>query len=216
MYKFISILIITIPSLSLACENKLIDIQIIPVQTQLQYSTQSSKKMTQDHKGSNSSSFTHTLGLFKDNMKYSYKVKPVLLTKNNVSCVYFEQIMVNIEMNPSIEISAEVMPFQCSKERVIRHEKQHYSIATNAFNSLPKFIKNDILKIYKSFNVNSKEEASKTIDKMNKSLMQEMQARYSLLTIPYHSQMDTKENYALEAKQCSDAENRQIHQILKK
>lgn len=202
-------------NLNLNREPPKFSINFTPNELIMDYSKRS-KDLIALKQDSNRSGF-HLLGLFKGSIAYtlqpSYKVVEISPTQY---CAFLNTATINIQFNPVIYISKEVQQFQCSYNRVLAHEKQHYRFESTGLIDSQKDILNALKTgfpyTYYANSIDSiKNEYSNKTSLLNKNINQIVLSK----TAPKHASIDTDSNYELESKQCDVNENITLTQTIK-
>jgi hypothetical protein len=153
------------------------------------------------------------MGLYKGNQNLN--IQPIItILKNNVGqemCSYVSEVTINVFYTPQIYVANEATKFQCTFNRVLRHENTHYAIELNAIKKLKPQIEQMVNQMFSQNLVSTDEKSLETEIKNRFYLLKyNYDKLFSENTLPYHRQLDNTENYLKEQHECSDEENKEL------
>lgn len=90
----------------------------------------------------NFGSFSYTQGLMKGDLKMVPRVKLNYKTYSDIgkACVWYDEVSVVLELDPTIVIAREVYEDNCMREAVLEHEMKHVKIDRDLVNKYTKTI----------------------------------------------------------------------------
>lgn len=153
------------------------------------------------------------MGLYKGNQNLN--IQPIMtILKNNIQqpiCSYVSEISINIIYTPQIYVANEASQFQCTFNRVLKHENTHYAIELNAIEKIKPQLEQMSHQLFGQ-NLSATDEQSLENEIKNRFYL--MKYNYDKVfsenTLPYHRQLDNTDNYLKEQHECSDEENREL------
>lgn len=156
------------------------------------------------------------MGLYKGDQ--DLRIEPIIkiLTNNatHQSCNYVSDVTVSVIYNPKIYVAQEASQFQCTFNRVLKHENTHYSIESTAIERLKPQLKQMINQVFDENLITMNEPTLENEVKNRASMvMYNYKKAFSDYTLPYHRQLDNTENYLKEQHECSDEENEQLNHL---
>lgn len=162
--------------------------------------------------------FQATLGLYQGYKAISVEPKVMKTTYGSGRvCYTLEDVIIKITYRPKIFLAIEAMQYQCTKARVYEHELKHHDIDVTALNLLPQFMRNGGYKNYETLNYlssNSTERENQVRVVVERGI-DEIFNFIEAQTKPYHSKMDTDENYEKEMNYCSNEENKRLFALIR-
>lgn len=159
----------------------------------------------------------YSLGLYESQRSIQVNPQIQLITspRTKTTCSNVQGITVKITLNPKIYLAREILNFSCTSNRVKRHELQHHQFEIKSQIDSETYLKNMVLKHYKNQTFRNPQEAEYYYKQQNKYFMQEISDFYKNNTKNLHAMIDSKENYDREKAECSNAENRQLENLLR-
>jgi len=135
---------------------------------------------------------------------YTLKRSPV----SGGFCAQNTSVTVNFVVSPMIYISKEAQQFTCTSKRVYQHEMTHYNIEMNVMKQMNGYISNLLKSVYAApLNAPNEDTLNTLIAQRNQQVMKNIEDTFVRYTDPYHSQLDTVDNYKKESEACSELEN---------
>lgn len=153
------------------------------------------------------------MGLYKGDQ--DLRVEPILKilqnNRTNQACDYVSDVTVTLIYSPKIYVASEAKQFQCTFNRVLKHENTHYAIESHAIEKLKPALAQMLNQIFDSNLMSSDEPSLEQRVKSNVSLvMYNYKKLFADNTLPYHRQLDNTDNYIKEQHECSDEENQRL------
>lgn len=158
-----------------------------------------------------------TLGTFKPSWTIQHRANIRELRYGSQSCGLVTDVYLEVNFIPTIYIAKEAQQYACTYQRVLNHERTHYSIERRAFALLAGHIENIAQQYYgnvpASFNHNIN--FDDYLKQQSQYFNQDISNIVNQNSQPYHQQLDTPENYRAESNMCSQQENILLFQTLR-
>lgn len=213
--KGLATIFLTFPiSLMAQCPTQSPNIDINVSMTPITYNYDYTSRQMQELEGQKN---PNLLGLYSGKKNFNIKTNIETSSINGkISCVNVTQVLVSVNISPTIYISKESQQFECTKQRTVQHEQQHLQFEVNVASKAKPIIEQIIKKYYigQSFPTNSELEIKKMSDYKSNSATNEIQYFLKKSTSNLHASIDSDENYKKESSYCSNQENVVINKLL--
>ena len=213
-------LVILASTPGITCDmDKATQINVVPTTQEVEYDHSPTLVALQDMAVNTANPYgfhkaTYTQGFMKGAIKMepSVKLSGYVVEEEGYACLWYNEINLNIEIDPEIVIAKEVYADECTRKSVLAHEMKHVEVDRDIVNKYAKIMGN---KVYDALNergflvgpipLRRQEAVTKRMQDAVFDIIEHEHKRMELERADMQAEIDSLEEYERVSAQCPDS-----------